>query len=205
VASGTVADAVPYITLWSTERTAKARVVHRHGGIAYVQERPGDRDRHGVLWTRVTSRPGEGRPEFGKVHARRQRRAMRLLLCQVCGGPADRNADGVLWLVGEDQGQRASWPDPLLTAHPPVCVRCAVRSVGVCPHLRRQQVALRVHDFDVVGVRGTLYRPALPDPVKVAAVGVALDDPRIRWMRAGQILVNLRVFSLTSLDALTGR
>jgi hypothetical protein len=205
LAFGTVAGAVPYITKWSTERTSTARVVQRRRGIGYAQERPGDRDRYGVLWTRVTSRPGEGRPEFGSVHARRQRRAMRLLLCQVCGGPADRNADGVLWLIGQDAGELAPSPDPLLTPHPPVCARCAARSVAVCPHLRRQHVALRVREFDVVGVRGALYRPAHPHPVKVAAVGIALDDPRIRWLRAGQVIVSLRDYSLTSLDALPGR
>ena len=126
------------------------------------------------------------------------------LLCQVCGGPADRNADGVLWLIGEHQSESASWPVPLLTTHPPVCAACAVRSVGVCPHLRRQYGALRVRDFEVVGVRGALYRPARPHPVKVAAMGVALDDPRIRWIRAGQLIVGLRDFSLISLDAVTG-
>jgi hypothetical protein len=128
---------------------------------------------------------------------------MRLLLCQVCGGPADRNEDGVLWVVGEDQAERASWPDPLPTAHPPVCAECAVRSVGLCPHLRRHHVALRVRQFDVMGVRGALYRPARPNPVKVAAAGITLDDPRIRWIQAGQLIVSLREFTLTSLDAVT--
>jgi hypothetical protein len=174
-----------------------APVVQRRRGIGYADERPGDRDSRGVLWTRVASRPGQGRPEFGQVHARRQRRAMTRLLCQVCGQPADRNADGMLWLVGEDPRRQDTWPVPLLTMHPPVCAGCAARSVGTCPHLRRQSAALRVRAFDLAGVRGALYVPGLPSPVGVA--GVAFDDRRIRWVRAGQLIVHLRDFSITSL------
>ena len=68
-------DLVPYITRWSTERTSTVRVVQRRGGIAYPHERPGDRDKYGVLWSRVINQPGHGRPLFGQVHARRQRKA----------------------------------------------------------------------------------------------------------------------------------
>jgi hypothetical protein len=132
------------------------------------------------------------------VHARRQRRAMTKLLCQVCGQPAGRTADGVLWLVGEDPDRPETWPVPLLTAHPPVCAGCAVRSVGACPHLRRQYTALHVRAFDLTGVRGALYVPGHQSPVAVA--GVAFDDPRIRWVRAGQLIVRLREFSITEVE-----
>lgn len=90
----------PYITSWSAEQDLPYRLVERPGlGIGYTDESFGDRDAHGVLWQRAAVRHGVGRPEFGKVHPLRQRRAMRQLLCQVCAGPADRNYDGVLWLL----------------------------------------------------------------------------------------------------------
>lgn len=191
------ADRVPYITKWSAEQGSGMRVIRRRRGIGYADERPRDRDERGVLWTRVPSLPGQGRPEFGRVHARRQRRAMTRLLCQVCGGPAGRDDRGVLWLIGEDPGDLASWPDPLLTLHPPVCAPCAGRSVRICPHLRAGYAVLRVRAFDLAGVRGALYRPGNPDPVAVDAVGVAFDDPLIRWVKAGQLIMRLQDFTVT--------
>jgi hypothetical protein len=193
---------VPYITQWSHEQTSDVPVLYRRRGIAYPDERPRDRDDHGVLWTRVSSKPGQGRPQFGKVHARRQRRAMTKLLCQVCGQPADRNNDGILWLIGEDPRRPGTWPDPLYTVHPPVCAECAVRSVRTCPHLRRQCTALRVSAFDLTGVRGVLYAQGFPGIG--AIVGVAYDDPRIRWVRAGQLIVHLRDYTITNPDTASG-
>jgi hypothetical protein len=87
---------VPYVTAWSSERSARPHVITRGGGIGYADESPFDRDSDGVLWAREGVSPGRGKPEFGRVHLWRQRRAMRRLLCQVCGRDADRDADGVL-------------------------------------------------------------------------------------------------------------
>ncbi|MFJ2212779.1 hypothetical protein ACIQVO_18020 [Streptomyces sp. NPDC101062] len=193
---------MPYITGWSAERAPVIRVVEKARGIGYADEQAYDRDSDGVLWTRIPSLPGRGRPEFGRVHALRQRRAMVRTLCQVCGGPADRNEDGVLWMLGEDPADRGSWPDDLVTTHPPLCAPCAVQSVRVCPRLREQCVALRVRSFAPMGVRGALYRPGYPFPVPVDAVGVAFDDPRIHWVRAGQLVMRLREFTVVGLEAL---
>ncbi|WP_405799590.1 hypothetical protein [Streptomyces sp. NBC_01506] len=188
------AGPVPYITRWSAEQTPGIRVVAKNGGIGYADERPYDRDTNDILWTRVPSLPGKGRPEFGKVHALRQRRAMEALLCQVCARPADRTGDGALWMLGEspDQpGGSGAEFDGLITAQPPLCAPCAVKSAQVCPHLRRRCTVLRAHSFDLVGVRGALYRPALPAPIPWNAAGVGFGDPRIRWIRAGQSLMRL--------------
>ncbi|MEU3709145.1 hypothetical protein [Streptomyces catenulae] len=182
---------VPYITRWSAERHPPLRMVEKRGGIGYAGEKPYDRDTQGVLWSRTPSLPGKGRPQFGQVHALRQHRAMTELRCQVCGGPADRDADGVLWLLGEDPHDRVSWPPEILTVHPPLCRPCAAVSVRVCPHLRAGCVALRVRAVRPVGVRGALYRPGASEPVPIGAVGVAYDDPRIHWVRAGQLIVQL--------------
>lgn len=198
---------VPYITRWSAERGPGIRVVAKNGGIGYADERPYDRDTNGILWTRVPSMPGKGRPEFGKVHALRQRRAMEALLCQVCARPADRTGGGVLWMLGESpvgpDGSGAEF-DELITAQPPLCPPCAVRSSHACPHLRRRCTILRARSFDLVGVRGVLYRPGQPAPVPRDAAGVGFDDPRIRWIRAGQCLMRLRGTSVVGLAALRG-
>jgi hypothetical protein len=191
---------VPYITQWSGEQARQARVVQKGRGVGYADELPLDRDERGVLWTRTPWRPGRGRPEFGRVHPARQRRAMSRLLCQVCGGAADRTAGGLLWLLGEDPADPGSWPDPLLTLHPPVCASCAVRAVRACPHLRGQHAVLRVRAFDLAGVRGALYRPGWPVPVVADVAGVGFDDPRIAWVRAGQLIVRLREFTVTWLE-----
>lgn len=80
-------DPVPYIAEWSAERAPGPRVVAKSRGIGYADERPYDRDTDGVLWARVRSLPGRGRPQFGKVHALRQRRAMGTSCARSVPGP----------------------------------------------------------------------------------------------------------------------
>lgn len=188
---------VPYITQWSGERAPKSEMVIRQGRLAFANERPYDRDSDGVLWSRAPSQPGKGKPEFGKVHALRQRNAMERLLCQVCGKTADRNQDGILWLLGEIPD--SSGDSGILTAHPPVCLPCARASVSSCPHLRRACTALRVSCLERAGVRGALYRPSCSKPVAVDVGGVAFGDPLINWVRAGQLLMRLIDFSIIDL------
>ncbi|RDG38943.1 hypothetical protein [Streptomyces corynorhini] len=192
---------MPYITRWSAEKTPALHVVAtRAGRIGYADERPYDRDSDGVLWTRVPSLPGKGRPEFGSVHALRQQRAMRELLCQVCGRAADRDADGALWLLGEDADDPAFRAADITTTHPPLCLPCALKSVRACPHLRGRYVAVRARRCELAGVRGALYRPGFPAPIAVGVTGVAFGDPRIPWVRAGQLVMRLREFTVTSLE-----
>lgn len=195
---GSAPVTVPYITQWSEERISSVPVVHRSRGIAYADERPGDRDEHGVLWIRESSRPHKGRPLFGKIHSRRQLRALTRMLCQVCGGRADRNSDGILWLVCEDPQRPDTWPDQLLISDPPVCAGCAPRAVLMCPRLRRHYTALRVSAFELLGVSGLLYLPGCRN--LVAPAGVAYDDPRVRWVKASQLIVRLDEFTVTDLD-----
>ena len=188
---------VPYITQWSRERAPKSELVIRRGRLAFADERPYDRDSNGVLWSRVPSQPGKGKPEFGKVHALRQRNAMERLLCQVCGRAADRNQDGILWLLGEVP--ESSDDSGVLTAHPPLCLPCASASVSACPHLRREYTALRVSGLERAGVRGAVYQPSCSKPVAKDVVGIAFDDPLIHWVRAGQLLMRLTDFLVIDL------
>jgi hypothetical protein len=173
-------------------------------GIAYLDETMVDRDDKGVLWHRSASRPGHGRPEFGQVHSLRQRRAMRRLLCQVCAGPADRTEDGVLWLLKDHRDDWAHWPEGMGVTEPPVCLPCVRTSVLLCPALRKGAVAVRVRDCPVAGVRGALYRSGGLSPVLVGDTTMAFEDPAIRWVRAMNLVRELRECTITPLARLIG-
>lgn len=183
------AGLVHYITGWSGERPARTPVVAKgRNGIGYRRERPEDRDARGVLWARYVRAPGVGEPEFGAVHPYRQRHAMRRLLCQVCGEPADQNDQGVLWLLG--QADRP-WSGSESTSQPPICRRCARPASRVCPHLRDNTLALRVRHAPIAGVLGILYTPSRHGPVRVRAARLPYDDPSVRMLQARQLIRNL--------------
>ncbi|MFF0290414.1 hypothetical protein [Streptomyces sp. NPDC005262] len=118
---------VPYIASWSQEQARSLVVVGPRGGIAYQDEGPYDRDADGYRWLRAPAKQGCGRPDFGRVHPLRQRRVMRRLLCQDCGGSADQDERGTLWLLEDHRAHWEGWPIGLLTTHPPVCAPCARR------------------------------------------------------------------------------
>ncbi len=181
---------VPYITTWATERSLPAQVTaHPSGvGIAYADEGLGDRDGKDVLWMRTHSRPGHGRPVFGEVHTARQRRAMRVLLCQVCAGPADRTDDGVLWVLKDDREAWPGWPERMGVTEPPICLPCLRFSVNACPALRKGYVVVRVRDSTVSGIYGLRYRPGRPFPTPSEPVLLPFDAPTIRWTLASQLV-----------------
>ena len=161
VTPGIKSPTVPYVATWTGERAIPAAVVARLDGVGvrYADEGLADRDRLGVLWTRVESRPGVGRPLFGQLHSTRQRRAMRRLLCQVCGGESDRDDRGVLWLTRDYRGDWPGWPARMATEDPPVCLACARVASRLCPSLRKGHVFVRSRTHPVVGVRGVRYAP----------------------------------------------
>jgi hypothetical protein len=194
----TRAGLVPYITSWSGEPPSRAPVVAKGTrGIAYQHERRNDRDNHGVLWMRCARAPGVGEPEFGMVHPYRQRRAMRQLLCQVCGNPADRNEHGTLWLLGDaEQG----WSDTDMTCHPPVCLPCAAIAARTCPHLRRDPLAMRVRHAPISGVFGQLFTPTRRGPIGVGDHTLAYDHPQVGWLHAYQLIRELHDWTAVDLD-----
>jgi hypothetical protein len=193
---------VPYITTWSAERPAPVTVVERAlSGIGYADETIADRDANGVLWPRVPSRPGQGRPQFGTVHAVRQRRAMRRLLCGICGGPPDRTDLGVLFLLTDFRDDWKGWPEGMACTEPPVCAPCASLSVRACPALRKGHVAIRVGHSAVAGVYGARYQAGQPFPTAVEDAVAAFDDPAIRWILAAQLVRELRDCTVVSLGA----
>jgi hypothetical protein len=186
---------VPYVTAWSAERADSPDLVvlPGSGGIAHRDETPSDRDERGVLLARSREARGRGRALFGVVHAARQRHAMRVLLCQVCGNPADTNDDGTLWLLQDHRADWPNWPDGMACTEPPVCADCVVPSTRSCPALRRSHVLVRVRSAPVVGVHGTLWTRS---PVGVlttsASVIVTFDDPRVHRVLASHLVRELR-------------
>lgn len=183
---------VPYITTWSSEAERPGLLIESHAlGIAYADETLLDRDEHGILWRRMPSRPGGGRPLFGRVHSLRQRRAMRRLLCQVCAGPADRTEHGTLWLVPDFDDNWPNWPEGMAATEPPICISCAQESIQLCPTLRKRHAIFRVRHSPVSGVYGVRYRPGKVFPELIDDVIVAFDDPAIRWVCAGQLVREL--------------
>ncbi|MET8763032.1 hypothetical protein [Lentzea sp. NPDC004782] len=194
----------PYITTWSVEQELPSRLVERPGcGVGYADELLGDRDARGVLWQRPAVRHGVGKPEFGKVHPLRQRRAMRRLLCQVCAGPADQNDGGVLWLLRDHRGDWPEWPEGMACTEPPVCAPCVALSLRLCPALCCGAVAFRVRASEVAGVRGALYRSGRFGPVAVRDVNLAYDDQDIRWVVASALIRELRGCTFVPLAELT--
>ncbi|WP_173131358.1 hypothetical protein [Kibdelosporangium persicum] len=163
-----------------------------------------DRDSRGVLWIRAASRPGEGRPEFGEVHSLRQRRAMRRLLCQVCGGPADQTAAGTLWLLPDFREDWPGWPNAMANAEPPVCPRCVEVSVRLCPKLRRGAAVIRARECPLVGVRGTLFVRGDDGPVRAANDVFAFGHPRIGWVQAFSLVRQLGDCTLIPPSELAG-
>lgn len=184
---------VPYLTAWSAEQPQPTAVIEtRWSGIGYLDETAVDRDEHGVLWQRIPSRPGIGRPDFGRVHPLRQRRAMRRLLCGVCAGPPDQTEQGTLWLIRDFRDDWPGWPEGMAATEPPVCLPCAHKSIRLCPALRKGHVTVRVRHSEVAGVYGARYQAGQPFPVPVADTDVCLDDPAVRWIRASQLVRDLQ-------------
>ncbi|MFE4336091.1 hypothetical protein ACFRQM_44065 [Streptomyces sp. NPDC056831] len=190
---------VPYIASWSPERVPSPVVISPRGGIAYPDEDTCDRDGKGRLWLRTLIKPRCGRPELGRVHPLRQRRAMNRMLCQVCGGPSDRDERGTLWLLEDCREDWEGWPNGLLTVHPPVCVPCARIAVGACPNLLYGSVAVRVGSSEVAGVYGVTYQPGKRKGSRVVEDG----DPASRWVLASQLALSLSDCTLIDLDEIT--
>lgn len=192
-------DVVPYITAWSAEESIMPELVkHPRQAIGYADETLFDRDEHGVLWGRMTLAYGKGKPLWRRVHYHRQRRAMRRLLCQVCGRPAHRNEQGVLWLLGDDRKAWPKWPEGMGATHPPVCLACAEVATRLCPYLQEGFVAVRVGDSEVSGVYGERYATRPPFPIVDEDAIVRFDEPQVRWVIAAQLVREL--FDCTIVD-----
>ena len=193
---------VPFIASWSSELVNDPRVILQPllGRIGYAGEVDSDRDALGLLWQRRPESPYVGSALFGKVHPGRQRRAMRELLCQVCGEPADRDDRGVLWLLEDGRSDYKGWPEDLLTTHPPMCLGCLRRARQECPHLWKGSVAVRVGRSDVCAVYGRRYTLGRLGPLPAEADVVSLESPAVHWTVAAQLVRGLNECTFVSLD-----
>nr|WP_157529495.1 hypothetical protein [Kibdelosporangium sp. MJ126-NF4] len=197
---------VPYITSWSEEDDPlDAALLLEHGGrLAYLNETLTDRDAKGVLWCRTFFRPRQGKPNFGVVHPLRQRRAMLRLLCQVCGSPATRSDNGILWLLKDHRDDWPNWPADMAVTEPPICMACAKVASRLCPALRPGAVLLWARTFPVVGVYGPVYRST--GVVRVVSSEeqriVTYGDPAIRWVCATSQIRRLNDCTIVSMDTL---
>ena len=191
---------VPYVSAWSNEHLPHPGILPARDGIQLFDH---PRDSTGVSWQPWALRHGDGTPEYGTVHGPRQRRAIRKLLCQVCGGPADRDEQGVLWLLEDHRGKEPGWPEQEVTTHPPMCLPCVPLAVRLCPHLRGNAVAVRVRDTVVDGVYGQMYHRGTPLPVRGEREVVFTGDRRMRWMVGAQLAATLTGCTIVDLAELS--
>lgn len=182
---------VPYITAWSGEQVEQPYVIATSEGIAYVGPTPG-RGSDGLLWRLWGLKQGSGEPDWKDVHGPRQRRAMRKFLCQVCGGPADRDERGWLWLLEDQRDRGPQWPNGQMTVHPPVCRPCAPVAAVQCGHLRREGVvAVRVGDVILDAVYGQHYFASFAGLVAGERDVFLVSDWQAKWVVAGQMAASL--------------
>jgi len=188
----------PYVAARSTElptRESELIIDFASCGprLAYRNTRPEDRDHHGNLWARVSQSTG-GRVLYDCMNVHRQRACMEQLLCQVCGGPADRNEHGWLFLDWRREDSPPTWPEKSITSMPPLCAEHARVSVRQCPFLRRSEYAvLRVRKPQPYGVSGAVYQ--LTDTGWHTSENDVLspyDQPRLPGMLASRLHRQLR-------------
>jgi hypothetical protein len=182
----------PYIARSDAEYVVKRDLVIRGGLLAYIDERPDDRDAHGVLWQRQIMAPlGQGAPRFGQIQTARQRHAILNLLCQVCGGEPDEDDDGILWLLPRrpEEGP-ARMIRPRFVCYPPICHECCLTALRLCPPLRAGHTVLRVQGVAPAGVIGRLY-DANCQPVTGEDEWLLYGDPRLSMLMAGQQTIGL--------------
>ncbi|RKN37632.1 hypothetical protein [Streptomyces hoynatensis] len=127
------------------------------------------------------------------MHPARQRRAMLELLCQVCGGPADRNGKG--WLFALRRPGPADdipgWPEGLLCTKPPVCGPCALLAAQHCPYLG-DPVFVRSRKPRVWGVFGGAFTPHPGGGLAAGEDGhLPYGHPAAPWFLANQLAVEL--------------
>ncbi|MEU3653496.1 hypothetical protein AB0E67_11805 [Streptomyces sp. NPDC032161] len=195
----------PYVATRSTEQSVgvpELTIEFASGGprIAYRRPRPGDRDHHGNLWVRMSESTG-GRVLYDCMNVPRQRACMENLLCQVCGGPADRNKQGWLFLDWRRPDSPPTRPERSLTSMPPLCAEHARVSVRQCPFLRKADYAvLRVRKPQLYGVSGAVYQ--LTDTGWRASDNDVLapySQPRLPGMLASRLHRRLRGVTVTRL------
>ncbi|MGA5497668.1 hypothetical protein ACPCSP_25225 [Streptomyces cinereoruber] len=190
---------VPKIARWSAEQDITPRVYPVRGRLVY---RDGPLTRastvNGALWRVWSLAPGRGEALLSHVHPARQRRMMRLLLCQVCGKPTSEEAareGGHLFLTGAgpSAGMRGPITEGEPVTSPPLHLPCAWESVRHCRHLLEGYSAARVATPVQWGVYGILHEQVSATDVIAVDIGaqVPYGARRLGMLLAGQAVVEL--------------
>jgi hypothetical protein len=82
---------------------------------------------------------GDGKPLFGKPHAQRQRRAVALGLCDLCGRPLKTSTKVSLSHARPQPHGATGWA--ILQVEPMLHRACAAESIASCPSLKRDLAA----------------------------------------------------------------
>jgi hypothetical protein len=114
---------VPYTVAWSAEDVSFV-------GLCPYANRP-------AICMGVA--PGEGRPLFGKPHSQRQRKAVALGLCDLCGKPL-KNRTKVSLSHARTRLNGAEGPC-VMQVEPLLHRECAAMSMNFCPSLKRDIAA----------------------------------------------------------------
>ncbi|MEJ8632426.1 hypothetical protein [Streptomyces sp. MS2.AVA.5] len=199
---------VPYITHWTAESVPQPKLIRLIGrggeGIGYADEEPVTDRRHEALWHRSGLAQGRGRPDFARVNSLRQKRAMRLNLCQVCGEEATLADGRTLHLMGA----ATAITEGETTAAPPLHPVCALESIENCPFLKRSHSAALVEYSPLWGVAGVVHDPVtlapLPNPGRRPEdlTHVHVADKAIRWTLANFTVISLHGVSAVSREDL---
>ncbi|MEC3997202.1 hypothetical protein VSR01_28350 [Actinacidiphila sp. DG2A-62] len=151
--------------------------------LAYIDERPQDRDRHGLLLPRVEQNLDAhgwptGRPLWSTVHPGRQRECMTGMLCHYCTGRPSVTEQGVLFLdvAPAEARLRRNWPQGIVTFQPPLCLPHARAARDRCSYGRRVGgfTAFRAGAPQITGALGEPYKithSGRPAPARAASQG----------------------------------
>lgn len=192
----TTALRVPYITAYSEELAPHPLEFLAHpeatdgARLSYADPIPQDWQL-GVLWARQGLHR-RGHPEWKIVNTIRQRRCMRLLLCQVCGqSAADSWSGRISWVLADDPGDTSAGAG--YTNAPPTCAQCIPAAIASCPRLRRGAAVYSVGSAEPYGIIGDVLQPSPQRPVEVERnVVIGLDSfHRLEYALAKQLLVVL--------------
>lgn len=154
----------------------------------YLDEKPGDRDQHGILWLRE-GQDLDAEPIYDQVNGHRQAICMIARLCQVCAAPVAKPTDFIM---------PGSQMHPLLmtemTQTPPVCPACIDEVKEECPALRRLgYIHFQSTDWSDVGVYGeSAYTTPAHEVVRNPAAEARYDDPDVTLMIAKGVLAHIR-------------
>ncbi|AQZ62784.1 unnamed protein product [[Actinomadura] parvosata subsp. kistnae] len=154
---------VPYVTAYEGEAVPYTLTAISDPGatrgarLAFPDHLPAD-----WMWGTLWHRQGvsqTGAPLFGRVNTCRQRRCMRLGLCQVCGGNARDPRTGRLWWVLACPPWYTAAGEPYLNS-PPTCPACIPMARRLCPKLGAESPVYTAARVEPYGVLGDLHRLA---------------------------------------------